>query len=233
MSLDTLRFASCADACSYLSELMGGRRMIIGSITPKKDDMVVFYHPKEGKFYATKFPGVSAKSLKKSDIIAEFDDNANEEKIGQEMRTKFLTPWFNSRKSIKVDDIPNFIWANSIDADQDLEPGNVEFVLDEGASSGATRSRGRFQKRNYGSFTNKKFTTEENIKAFKKNPNRMMKKVNKKTDTEAYSEMSDKMTDISKAELESIFNTEAAFASVEEALQFLSDITESTIKIRK
>jgi len=230
MSLDTLRFASSADACSYLSELMGGCRMIIGSITPKEGDMVVFYHPKEGKFYATKFPGVSAKSLKKGDIIAKFDDNANEEKIGQEMRTKFLTPWFYSRKSIKVDDIPNFIWANSIDADQDLEPGNVEFVLDEGASSGAARSRGRFQKRNYGNFTNKKFTTEGNIKSFKKNPERMMKKVKKKND-EVYNEMG--KDDISKAQLEEIFGEKVAFASVEEALQFLSDITESTIKIRK
>jgi len=233
MSLDTLRFASSADACSYLSELVGGCRMIIGSITPKEGDMVVFYHPKEGKFYATKFPGVSAKHLKKGDIIAEFDDNANEEKIGQEMRTKFLTPWFHSRKSIKVDDIPNFIWANSINADQDLESGNVEFVLDEGSSSGAARSRGRFQKRNYGNFTNKKFTTEGNIKSFKKNPKRMLKKVKNKTDKEAYNEMSDKLTDVSKAQLEEIFGEKVAFDSVSDALQFLSDITESTIKIRK
>jgi len=230
MSLDSLRFASCTDACSYLSELMGGCRIIIGSVTPKKGDMVVFYHPKEGKFYATKFPGVSAGNLKKSDIIAEFDDNADEEKIGQEMRVKFLTPWFNARNSLKVDDIPNFIWANSIDADQDLEPGNVEFALDEGVSSGAARSRGRFQKRKYGAFVNKKFTTEGNIRAFKKNPKRMLKKVKKKGD-EVYKEMGKE--DISKAQLEEIFGERAAFDTVSDALQFLSDITGSTIKIRK
>jgi len=233
MNLNSLRFANITDACSYLSDLMGGGRIIIGSVTPKKGDMVVFYHPKEGKFIATNFPGIEAGHLKKSDVIAEFDDNANEEKIGQAMRVKFLTPWFAARKSINEDMIPEFIWANSIDADHDLEVGDIDFALDERASSGASRSRGRFQKRNYGAFVNKKFTTEGNIKSFKKNPKRMMKKVKPKSTEKAMQEMQSVNTDLTDAQLDKMFQSSIKFATMEEALQFLSDATEATIKIQK
>jgi len=232
MSFDTLRFASLIDARSYLSYLMGGVRIIIGSVEPKKGDMVVFYHPEEDNFYAVNFPGISAGQLKKSDIIEKFDGNATEEKIGQAMRVKFLTPWFKARKTISENDVPSFIWANSIDADHDLKNGEFNFALEERASAGSSRTRGRFQRRDYGNFNKKKFTKEGNIKSFKKNPKRMMKKVKPKSDAEAYKEMQ-QMNDTSAGELDAIFNTSPTFSSVEEALQFLSDITESTIKIQK
>ena len=216
MDFGYLRFASTREACDYLYELMGGK-ILIGKVTPKKDDYVTFFHPVDNKWYVIKHPGGTVDQFHKSDLIGEFPESYSFEKIGQELRVKIFAPLYEARKKITKEMIPDFLIADSVPSDQDLGPGDLSFAVSGGTSSSAAKTRGRYKDRAYFPYPTK-FSKEENLKAFKKSPARIRKKEDR----------SKREVDLSK--LYEMGNPE--FASMSEAIQFLSDITDSTIKIR-
>jgi hypothetical protein len=221
MNTGCLKFASTAEACAYLSELLGAR-LLIGSVTPKNGDIVIFYHPKADMYYAAEYDKSLVEgegnrkgfqNLTSDKVLQEFSGNDSENKIGQYLRDVVTTPWVVEQKrlqqenggSFQISSMPDFIWADSLSKDQEL------MLEGEDEEANKSKSIGFNFSRKYAPFGSN-FSQEKNLAWYTKNPKRAIERSQKTKAKNPTKDHKDLM-ELSAAEIEAIVNPKPEFTS--------------------
>lgn len=260
MTQNELKFSSINEAIQYLADETG-EKVIVAALTPSKGDLVIIYHPLTHFYHVLVYPGDKAGSFHKSDAVKDmrakvkegnryvdnpaygepmtFDGETSPTQMSKEISNMIAGLEADKRKQLKFDDMAGVYLAdNLLDTDAELGPGQLDFQFagsDDGrhkqrvyhaiGRSGVIKSDKRLIKDR---IEEEKSLSEQDrkklLELIKKNPKRYKEKVEKAIDSDTIPAL---LHDISKVDLQKIF------ASSEEALQYLSDITGKVVRISK